>query len=138
MGHGAAAGGEIMEFRSTRALRGNRLHDVADVMLKTKTYGIGRICIIDGCGTRLSAYNPSSVCALHAGAWQDDYHRTARKASRREEITRRCAFEPCGREFTTANPAKKYCSDACRMKAFQARVMTARRMSAVGSERRAS
>jgi hypothetical protein len=138
MGHGATAGGEIMEFRSTRALRGNRLHDVADVMLKTRTYGIGRICIIDGCGTRLSAYNPSSVCALHGGAWQDDYHRSARKASRREEITRRCAFEPCGREFTTTNPAKKYCSDACRMKAFQARVMTARRMSAVGSVRRAS
>jgi hypothetical protein len=127
-----------MEFRSTRALRGNRLHDVADVMLKTKTYGIGRICIIDGCGTRLSAYNPSSVCALHGGAWQDDYHRSARKASRREEISRRCAFEPCGREFATTNPAKKYCSDACRMKAFQARVMTARRMSAVGSVRRAS
>ena len=138
MGHGATAGGEIMEFRSTRALRGNRLHDVADVMLKTKTYGIGRICIIDGCGTRLSAYNPSSVCALHGGAWQDDYHRIARKASQREEITRRCAFEPCGREFATTNPAKKYCSDACRMKAFQARVMTARRMSAVGSVRRAS
>jgi len=138
MGHGATAGGEIMEFRSTRALRGNRLHDVADVMLKTKTYGIGRICIIDGCGTRLSAYNPSSVCALHGGAWQDDYHRSARKASRREEISRRCAFEPCGREFATTNPAKKYCTDACRMKAFQARVMMARRMSAVGSERRAS
>jgi len=127
-----------MEFRSTRALRGNRLHDVADVMLKTKTYGIGRICIIDGCGTRLSAYNPSSVCALHGGAWQDDYHRNVRKASRREEITRRCAFDPCGREFATTNPAKKYCSDACRMKAFQARVMTARRMSTVGSVRRAS
>ena len=70
-----------MEFRSTRALRGSRLHDVADVMLKTKTYGAGRICMVDGCGTRLSAYNPSSVCALHGGAWQDDYHRTTRKAT---------------------------------------------------------
>ena len=37
-------------------------------------------------GLRLSAYNPSSVCALHGGAWQDDYHRTARKATQREEI----------------------------------------------------
>jgi hypothetical protein len=138
MGHGASAGGDMMEFRSTRALRGSRLHDVANVMLKTKTYGAGRICIVDGCGTRLSAYNPSSVCALHGGAWQDDYHRSTRKASQREEITRRCAFEPCGREFTTTNPAKKYCSDACRMKAFQARVMTARRMGDIRSVRRAS
>jgi hypothetical protein len=128
MGHGAVAGGKGMEFRSTRALRGSRLHDVADVMLKTKTYGAGRICMVDGCGTRLSAYNPSSVCALHGGAWQDDYRRTTRKATQREEITRHCTFEQCGREFTTTNPAKKYCSDACRMKAFQARVMESRRV----------
>ncbi len=111
---------------------------MADVMLKTKTYGVGRICRVDGCGTRLSAYNPSSVCALHGGAWQEEYHRSARRASRREEIMRRCAFEPCGREFVTTNPAKKYCCDACRMKAFQARVMTARRMGDVSAQRRAS
>jgi hypothetical protein len=116
-----------MEFRSTRALRGSRLHDEADVMLKTRTYGAGRICMVDGCGTRLSAYNPSNVCALHGGAWQEECHRSTRKATQREEITRRCAFERCGREFTTTNPAKKYCSDACRMKAFQARVMESRR-----------
>jgi len=107
-------------------------------MLKTKTYGVGRICAVEGCGTRLSAYNPSSVCALHGGAWQDDYHRGTRKASQREEITRRCAFEPCGREFTTTNPAKKYCGDSCRMKAFQARVMATRRMGDVTTVRRAS
>ena len=112
---------------------------MADAMLKTKTYGAGRVCMVDGCGTRLSAYNPSSVCALHGGAWQDDYHRTTRKATQREEITRHCAFEHCGREFTTTNPAKKYCSDACRMRAFQARVMESRRMSDdVTAVRRAS
>jgi hypothetical protein len=116
-----------MELRSTRAFRGSRLHDVAYAMLKTKTYGAGRICAVDGCGTRLSAYNPSSVCALHGGAWQEECRRTTRKATQREEITRRCAFERCGREFATTNPAKKYCSDACRMKAFQARVMESRR-----------
>ena len=127
-----------MENRSARSFRGSCLHSVADDMLKTKTYGIGRICVVDGCGTRLSAYNPSSVCALHGGAWQDDFHRSARKSSQREEITRRCAFEPCGREFMTTNPAKKYCSDACRMKAFQARVMAARRMGDMSSARRAS
>lgn len=107
-------------------------------MLKTKTYGAGRICSVDGCKTHLSAYNPSSVCALHGGAWQDGYHRSARKASRREEVRRRCAFEPCGREFTTANPAKKYCSDACRMKAFQARVLASRHTSHITAVRRAS
>ena len=127
-----------MESRSTRVLHGRGLHSVADDMLKTRTYGVGRICIMDGCGTRLSAYNPSSVCALHGGAWQDDFHRSARKSSQREEITRRCAFEPCGREFMTTNPAKKYCRDACRMKAFQARVMAARRMGSIGAIRRAS
>ena len=127
-----------MEHRSAQSLRGRSLHSVADNMLKTKTYGIGRICTMDGCGTRLSAYNPSRVCALHGGAWQDDYHRSGRKSSQREEFTRRCAFEPCGREFATTNPAKKYCSDACRMKAFQARVMSARRMGGMSAIRRAS
>jgi hypothetical protein len=107
---------------------------------KTRTYGLGRICVVDGCGTRLSAYNPSSVCALHHGAWQDDAQRVSRQADRRDEISRRCAYEDCGREFTTTNPAKKYCTDACRMRAFQARVIAARRMSdpSVSGVRRAS
>ena len=111
---------------------------LADEMLKTKTYGIGRICIVEGCGTRLSAYNPSSVCALHGGAWRDDFHHGTRKSCQREEISRRCAFDPCGREFVTTNPAKKYCSDACRMRAFQARVVATRRMDDVSGIRRAS
>jgi hypothetical protein len=127
-----------MEFRSASVFRGRRLHGVAEHMLKTRTYGVGRICKVDGCGTRLSAYNPSGVCALHGGAWQEDFHHSTRRASQREELSRRCAFEPCGREFTTTNPAKKYCSDACRMKAFQARVMAARRMGDVSGIRRAS
>ena len=127
-----------MEYRSSRATRGRRFYTVADSMLKAKTYGVGRVCMVDGCGTRLSAYNPSGVCALHGGAWQDDYHQSTRRASHREEITRRCAFDPCSREFTTTNPAKKYCSDACRMKAFQARVMAARHPDAVHGIRRAS
>jgi hypothetical protein len=109
-------------------------------MLKTKTYGIGRICMVQGCGTRLSAYNPSTVCALHSGAWEDEYQHGARRAARRDEITRRCAYDGCGREFTTTNPAKKYCCDACRMRAFQARVIAARRVGdpGVAGARRAS
>ena len=127
-----------MEQRSAKSLRGRRPHSVADDMLKTRTYGLGRICIMEGCGTYLSAYNPSSICALHGSAWQDDFQCCSRGSSRREEITRRCDFEPCGREFTTTNLAKKYCSDACRMKAFQARVMAARRMGDMRGARRAS
>jgi hypothetical protein len=97
--------------------------------------------MVEGCGTRLSAYNPSNVCALHGGAWQEECHRTTRKVTQREEMARRCAFAQCGREFTTTNPAKKYCSDACRMKAFQARVMESRRTdehAAMAPVRRAS
>ncbi len=127
-----------MEFRSSTALRGRRLLSASDAMLKTRTYGTGRICAVEGCGTRLSAYNPSSVCALHSGAWQEEAARLDRTNSRREEFTRRCAFDGCGREFTTVNPAKKYCCDACRMRAFQARVVAARRVadaSAPGARR---
>ena len=110
-------------------------------MLRTKTYGAGRVCAVEGCGTRLSAYNPSSVCALHGSGWSEDLRRSTRRARQREEITRTCAYEPCGREFVTTNPAKKYCSDACRMKAFQARVMAVRRMqtdAVLDARRRAS
>jgi hypothetical protein len=127
-----------MELRSTKALRGRSLHTVSDDLLRAKTYGVGRVCAVNGCGTHLSAYNPSSTCALHGGSWQNEYHHVSRKVSQREEITRRCAFEACSREFTTTNPAKKYCTDACRMKAFQARVMAARRMGDISESRRAS
>jgi hypothetical protein len=127
-----------MERRSAKRLLRRSLHNVAEEMLKTRTYGVGRVCIVDGCGTLLSAYNPSSVCALHGGSWQDDFHHGGRKSSRREEFVCRCAFEPCGREFMTTNPAKKYCTDSCRMRAFQARVMAARRMGDMRGARRAS
>jgi hypothetical protein len=128
-----------MEFRGTRPVRGGRLQHVTGAMFKTRTYGEGRICVVDGCGTRLSAYNPSNICALHGASWQEEHHRATRRASQREEITRRCAFAHCGREFTTTNPAKKYCTDACRMKAFQARMLEAKHAAEeVDRERRAS
>jgi hypothetical protein len=129
-----------MEFRSANAFRGRRILSAADDLSRARTYGSGRVCAVPGCGTVLSAYNPSEVCALHSGAWHDEVRQTTRKLTQREELTRRCAFEPCSREFTTTNPTKKYCGDACRMRAFQARVMAARRMSedAVAQERRAS
>jgi len=116
-----------MEYRSTRGLRGHRLSMQIDDMVRARTYGAGRVCAHEGCTTRLSAYNPSSICALHSGGWNDELKRPTRKQRPREEMTRYCEFEPCAREFVTSNPAKKYCSDACRMKAFQARAVAARR-----------
>lgn len=93
---------------------------------------------MEGCGTVLSAYNPSRTCALHDGVWRDEARRSSRRSAPREEVTRRCSFDGCGREFTSANPAKRYCCDACRMKAFQARVMAARRMGDLSGAQRAS
>jgi len=115
-----------MEFLSSRSLRGHRMWTQADDLLRTKTYGTGRVCNVEGCQTRLSAYNPSDICALHSGSWHDDMRYSSRKRHEREEITRNCSFAPCSREFVTYNPAKKYCSDACRMRAFQARTVAAR------------
>jgi hypothetical protein len=129
-----------MEYRSSNAFHGRRILSATDDHSRARTYGTGRVCAIHGCGTLLSAYNPSEVCALHGGAWHDEEQLGVRKAARREELSRRCAFEACSREFTTTNPAKKYCGDACRMRAFQARVTAAKRMSQVAAaqERRAS
>ncbi|MEZ5126423.1 MAG: hypothetical protein R2826_09275 [Thermoleophilia bacterium] len=127
-----------MENRTTTVLRGHRLRSASEGTTKTRTYGVGRTCIVEGCGTRLSAYNPSRTCALHEGMWREDNRRGSRRSAPREEVTRRCSFEGCGREFTSANPAKRYCCDACRMKAFQARVMAARRVSDLSDAQRAS
>lgn len=121
-----------MDFRGSKSLRGHRMYTQADDLLRTKTYGAGRTCSVEGCQTRLSAYNPSSICALHSGGWRDELKRATRKRREREEITRNCSFEPCSREFVTYNPAKKYCSDACRMRAFQARAVAARQLGSDG------
>jgi hypothetical protein len=127
-----------MENRATTVLRGRSLLSVAVGMSKTRTYGSGRTCAVEGCDTILSAYNPSRTCALHNGLWRDDARRNGRRSTPREEVTRRCSFERCGREFTSANPAKRYCCDACRMRAFQARVMAARQIGDLSQEKRAS
>jgi hypothetical protein len=107
-------------------------------MDKTRTYGVGRVCIVEGCGTRLSVYNPSRICALHGDGWKEEFRPGPRGVSHHEEMTRRCAYELCSREFLTTNPAKKYCSDHCRMKAFQARLLAERLLSGVHAQRRAS
>ena len=83
-----------------------------------KTYGDGRICAAPGCMTVLSRYNPSEYCAHHSRSAGAAEHRQRRDAPL---LTRRCAYEPCGRTFTTSNAARKYCCDRCRMRAFQRR-----------------
>jgi hypothetical protein len=30
-----------------------------------RTYGRGRTCVVEGCDTRLSLYNPNARCSLH-------------------------------------------------------------------------
>lgn len=116
-----------METRATHAIRGYHARGFGEGSAKARTYGVGRTCAIEGCGTLLSAYNPSHTCALHEGRWHEEVQTRTRRSQGSEEVTRRCAFEGCGREFTTTNRAKRYCRDACRMKAFQARMVLARR-----------
>ncbi len=87
---------------------------------RPSTYGAGRVCAAEACVTILSAYNPSDVCCLHEG-WTARCAPSTRQFAPREELTRTCLYERCGREFVTTNPAKKFCSDRCRLGAFQAR-----------------
>ncbi len=84
-----------------------------------RTYGAGRVCAVEGCTTRLSRYNPSPCCSLHAKSMPSTGGRRQRLDV--PVVRRRCAYEPCGCEFTTTNAARKYCSDRCRMRAFQKR-----------------
>jgi hypothetical protein len=84
-----------------------------------RTYGSGRTCAVAGCTTKLSRYNPSVYCSLHAKLIPLPSERRQRRDV--PMMTRTCAYTPCGNEFTTANAARKYCSDRCRMRAFQER-----------------
>jgi len=89
-----------------------------------RTYGAGRVCAARGCLTRLSRYNPSEFCTVHGRSAVA----TGEPRQRHDAplLTRRCAYAPCSHEFTTANSARKYCSDRCRMRAFQERQRLAR------------
>jgi hypothetical protein len=82
-----------------------------------RVYQADRRCRHEGCITVLSIYNPSSYCSLHEHR-QIDHH--ARHAAR-EALKRVCANTACAGAFVTNNPARVYCSDRCRMSAFQQR-----------------
>jgi hypothetical protein len=101
--------------------RGSRLCAKADAKGRPRTYGGERVCAVSGCETRLSTYNPSSICSLHEGGWSAMPPARRHPAQKRPEMERGCAYELCGRAFLTTNPSRRYCSDACRMRAFQGR-----------------
>lgn len=82
-----------------------------------RTYGQDRVCSVEGCATRLSIYNPSRVCSVHAHLAVKRPRRNATGAL----LTKTCAFEGCAKAFQTSNPRRIFCSDRCRMRAFQAR-----------------
>lgn len=82
---------------------------------KVAAHGHGRRCAADGCATILSMYNSSIYCALH------DRLEIAspRRAQSRPLEERTCPH--CGRVFETNNPRRRFCSDRCRVVAFQRR-----------------
>ena len=85
-----------------------------------RTFGNGRVCSAEGCSTVLSLYNPSHLCAVH----EHRLTHVEEEPSRRllgPLLVAQCAFSECANTFTTRNPRRRYCSDSCRMKAFQRR-----------------
>ncbi len=92
---------------------------------RVRSYQSGRTCAHGDCNTILSVYNPSKYCTVHAG-----FALSGRTRSMPRPITE-VACEHCGSTFQTANPARKFCSDRCRMAAF-----ARRKRAAVRAERR--
>jgi len=45
-----------------------------------RTFGDARTCVVDGCATRLSRYNPARCCAIHQG-WDQQAPRARRRRS---------------------------------------------------------
>ena len=82
------------------------------------TYDRGRICSVPGCATILSIYNASPYCAVHESKVASA---AARRLASRPPVLVTCARDGCEESFLTTNPARKYCSDRCRAKAFQLR-----------------
>ena len=94
------------------------------------TYGCGRACSAEGCETVLSNYNPSSLCCLHNQGWAMRRRSARHHRDDRPVLVGNCQNPGCGTEFVTTNPAKKYCSDRCRMQAFQRRAVAERSQAA--------
>lgn len=108
----------VMSQGSVYELRGSRVFCAVDDAGRPKTYGAGRVCELEGCDTLLSRYNPSALCCLHGRGWSEA---RLERCVERKQLVRLCRLESCAREFVTTNPARKYCSDYCRMRANAAR-----------------
>ena len=93
-----------------------------------RSHGTGRVCTAEGCTTVLSRYNPSPLCCLHSQGWvgPDELVPPRRHQRPRPVLVGNCLNPRCQAEFVTTNPSKKYCSDRCRMQAFQIRVAVER------------
>lgn len=92
---------------------------------RVHSYQSGRICAHGDCDTILSVYNPSKYCTVHSRCTLG-----GRTRAMPRPITE-VACGHCGSVFQTANPARKFCSDRCRMAAF-----ARRKRAAVRAERR--
>jgi hypothetical protein len=99
--------------------RGSRVFAPSGGGEKVAAYARGRRCAIDGCATILSTYNPSSCCALH------EQQHVVRRHQRTTRPSEERVCPQCGCEFETTNPQRRFCSDRCRMAAFQRRRRTA-------------
>jgi hypothetical protein len=117
--------GSAVTIGGATVVHGKKAQASADE--RPRTYGAGRVCATEGCGTVLSSYNPSAVCCLHSQGWTVKRSSVERRVRERPELVETCQNAQCGTEFVTTNPAKKYCSDRCRMQAFQARVAADRK-----------
>ncbi len=97
-------------------------YTIAEVMeprSRPQTYGRGRVCAVDGCGTVLSMYNSSAFCAVHCRFLRlTDVVGPARA---KPVLEVRCAYAGCLAPFLTQNPRRVYCSDRCRHAAFELR-----------------
>jgi hypothetical protein len=82
-------------------------------------FGRGRICAAAGCGTILSVYNPSSCCVVH-----DEGQVSSRPPTSRDDRpseARICGNPACRSWFESPNPKRRFCSDRCRLQAFNSR-----------------
>jgi hypothetical protein len=99
--------------RRLEPLRGRRCLERVDV------FGAGRVCAAADCGTILSTYNPSSSCAVHGGRFAPVGRRS--QHVKQPLVERECRNPACARVFESSNRTRAYCSDRCRVQAFQQR-----------------
>jgi len=89
---------------------------------KPHDYGTGRVCA-NGCGTVLRRTNPDAICdPCQRAATRRRLERERSEAVNQSGRALRTAdCEVCGDGFTTTNRRARYCSSACRHRAFKAR-----------------